>query len=64
MSHSPRLPWLGDVFAIPRGWPLANVFSIGDVVIVVAVGYFAHMVCRRAPVRPAQVVGEPLVAAG
>jgi hypothetical protein len=24
---------LGDVFAVPHGWPLANVFSIGDVLI-------------------------------
>ena len=28
---APRLAFLGDVFAIPAGWPLANVFSIGDV---------------------------------
>lgn len=27
------LPWLGDVFALPHGVPLANVFSIGDVLI-------------------------------
>lgn len=27
------LPWLGDIFALPRGVPLANVFSIGDVLI-------------------------------
>ncbi len=27
------LPWLGDVFALPRPVPLANVFSIGDVLI-------------------------------
>lgn len=44
--EAPRLAWLGDVFAIPHGWPLANVFSIGDVVIVVGVGYFAHCACR------------------
>ena len=43
---SPRLVWLGDVFAIPHGWPLANVFSVGDVIVVVGVGYFAHCVCR------------------
>jgi hypothetical protein len=24
---------LGDIFAVPHGWPLANVFSIGDVLI-------------------------------
>jgi hypothetical protein len=29
-----RLWFLGDVFAIPAGWPLANVFSVGDVLIL------------------------------
>jgi hypothetical protein len=33
--HDPHLWFLGDVFAIPAGWPLANVFSVGDVVILV-----------------------------
>jgi hypothetical protein len=45
--HGARLPWLGDVFAIPKGWPFANVFSAGDVVIVIAVAYLAHAWCRR-----------------
>ena len=45
--HGARLQWLGDVFAIPKGWPLANVFSVGDVVVVVAITYFAHAWCRR-----------------
>jgi hypothetical protein len=45
--HNARLWWLGDVFAVPKGWPFANVFSVGDVVIVVAVGYLAHAWCRR-----------------
>jgi hypothetical protein len=42
-----RLPWLGDIFAIPKGLPFANVFSVGDVVVVVAVAYFVHASCRR-----------------
>jgi Family of unknown function (DUF5317) len=46
--HDARLPWLGDVLAIPKAWPLANVFSVGDVIVVVAIGYFAHTWCRRA----------------
>jgi hypothetical protein len=49
VNHSPHLAWLGDVFAIPAGWPLSNVFSIGDVVIVISVGYLAHQACRLAP---------------
>jgi Family of unknown function (DUF5317) len=34
----PVLPWLGDVFAWPEPLPLANVFSVGDVLIVLGVG--------------------------
>lgn len=33
----PVLPWLGDVFAWPAPLPLANTFSVGDVVIVLGV---------------------------
>ncbi len=39
--------FLGDVFYIPAGWPLANVFSIGDVLLVVGAGYLTHRWCRR-----------------
>lgn len=42
-----RLGFLGDVFALPAGWPLANVFSIGDVVIALGATYLAHSWCRR-----------------
>ncbi len=42
----PRLGFLGDVFAVPAGVPLANVFSAGDVLIVLGVGWGAHRVCR------------------
>ncbi|MGZ4594089.1 MAG: DUF5317 domain-containing protein [Actinomycetes bacterium] len=42
----PRLAFLGDVFAIPAGFPLANVFSVGDVLIVLGVGWGAHRICR------------------
>jgi hypothetical protein len=46
VAASARLAWLGDVFAVPHGWPLANVFSIGDVIVVIGLGYFAHAACR------------------
>jgi hypothetical protein len=42
----PRLGFLGDVFAIPEGLPLSNVFSVGDVVIVLGVAWGAHRICR------------------
>src|SRR3954470_18405322 len=33
LAH-PRLQFLGDVFATPASWPLHNVFSIGDIILV------------------------------
>nr|WP_297424610.1 DUF5317 family protein [uncultured Actinotalea sp.] len=40
----PVLPWLGDVFAWPAPLPLANTFSVGDVLILlgVAVAAWTH----------------------
>lgn len=40
-----KLGFLGDVFAMPAAWPLANVFSIGDVLIVVGIGIVVHQAC-------------------
>jgi len=55
----PRLLFLGDVFAIPRSWPFANVYSVGDVVIVLGAAYTVHRVAgsrlvgrRRVPDAP------------
>ncbi|MEM7272949.1 MAG: DUF5317 domain-containing protein [Actinomycetota bacterium] len=39
-----RLWFLGDVFAIPDGIPFANVFSIGDIVLVLGGGITVHAV--------------------
>jgi hypothetical protein len=41
----PHLAWLGDVFAIPASLPLANVFSVGDVLLLAGVGWGAHRIC-------------------
>lgn len=48
----PVLPWLGDVFAWPAPLPLANTFSVGDVLIVVGVGIAAWTGTRRLGRRP------------
>ena len=34
-----NLAFLGDVFALPEGLPFANVFSVGDIILLVG-GYF------------------------
>ena len=39
----PMLPWLGDVFAWPQPLPLANVFSVGDILIVLGVGLISWL---------------------
>ena len=57
---SARVPWLGDVFAVPAGWPFANVFSVGDVVIIIGLTYLVHRTCRATA--PALVAALPLAA--
>jgi len=46
-----HLRFLGDIFSIPEGWPLANVFSIGDILLVVGSALLLHAVCRSRPAR-------------
>jgi Family of unknown function (DUF5317) len=43
--HNPKLLFLGDIFAMPRSWPLHNVFSIGDIVVVVGAFVLVHSLC-------------------
>ena len=41
----PHLAFLGDVFAVPASWPAANVFSVGDVLLVLGLACFLHVWC-------------------
>lgn len=41
----PKLAFLGDIFSTPRTWPLANVFSAGDVLLAVGAFLLLHSVC-------------------
>lgn len=45
LAH-PHLLFLGDIFSVPRGVPLANVFSVGDVMLTVGAFILLHRVCR------------------
>jgi len=40
INETTSLWFLGDIFAVPRGWPLANVFSVGDVLIALGAAWF------------------------
>ena len=56
----PHLAFLGDVFAVPAAWPVSNVYSIGDVVLVTAALLALHCLCasRLALVRFAAPLGR------
>ncbi|MFC5382174.1 DUF5317 domain-containing protein [Aquipuribacter nitratireducens] len=45
--EDPVLWFLGDVFAWPAPLPLANTFSVGDILLVVGVGVLAWLGSRR-----------------
>lgn len=53
----PRLAFLGDVFAIPAGRPLSNVFSVGDVLIVLGATWLSLAVCGTRWTRPVAAPG-------
>jgi hypothetical protein len=49
----PKLAFLGDVFPVPASWPLHNVFSAGDILIVIGAMVAMHRVCgSRLGLRP------------
>jgi len=63
---NPHLAFLGDIFAVPRGWPLPNVFSIGDVVLLAGAFVVLHHACasrltrsRAGPGRPVRPAADP-----
>jgi hypothetical protein len=41
----PHLPWLGDIIATPASWPVHNIYSVGDCVIVLGVLVLLHVAC-------------------
>lgn len=40
--ENPRLAFLGDVIALPESWPLSNVLSVGDLVLVLGLFVVLH----------------------
>jgi len=51
--EDPVLPLLGDIFVWPQPFPLANVFSVGDVLVVVGVFYGANKIAGSRLVKTA-----------
>jgi hypothetical protein len=42
-----RFPFLGDVFAVPKGVPFANVFSVGDLFIAAGLALLIALAMHR-----------------
>jgi hypothetical protein len=59
--QDPHLLFLGDIFATPSSWPLYNVYSIGDLLIVAGVLVLLHGVSRSRLV-PSRWRNRPVVA--
>lgn len=59
----PVLPLFGDVFVWPEPFPFANVFSFGDVLIVIGVFYGAHKIAGSRLVKTAWKLPEDLAPA-
>ena len=53
LAH-PHLAWLGDVIPVPVSVPMANVFSIGDLLILLGLAYGLHHLCGSRLVRPSR----------
>lgn len=49
-----RLPFLGDIFAIPDFLPFSNVFSIGDVVLAIGIFIALHRLTGSRFIRPSE----------
>lgn len=60
MNSGSHLPFLGDVFAVPHGFPFANTFSIGDVLLVAGAALFVYRNGRSSEDRPSARALEPL----
>ena len=56
---NPALGPLTDVFAIPAGVPLANVFSVGDVLIALGIVVVIASAMRRSPAAPTESPAAP-----
>lgn len=64
MAHE-RLRFLGDMIPVPGPWPIGNVLSIGDLIIVVGAFLVLHRLCGsrlagRTPVRRPAADPRPL----
>ncbi|HTX10004.1 MAG TPA: DUF5317 domain-containing protein [Solirubrobacteraceae bacterium] len=51
LAHA-HLAFLGDVFPVPGPWPIGNVLSAGDLIILLGAVVLLHVTCRSRLVSP------------
>jgi hypothetical protein len=54
IDDSTRLGFLGDLFAVPRSVPLANVFSVGDVLVAAGLALLIALAMRDPQTAPSE----------
>ena len=59
LVEHPRVGFLGDVFAIPESWPFSNVFSIGDMALVIGGAILIHTTCETRLTRAGRAGSMP-----
>lgn len=59
LAEGVRLWLLTDIFPVPAGIPLANVFSLGDILLTAGIAYFCYGVISGALGRPAAPAQPP-----
>jgi len=47
-----RLDFLGDLLPVPAPWPLGGLCTIGDVIVLVALGWAVHRICGTRRTEP------------
>jgi hypothetical protein len=52
ITEGTPLWFLGDIFALPKPFPLANVFSVGDILIAAGASWFILAMMLRPPIGP------------
>ena len=59
LAH-PKLAFLGDIIPTPASWPVTNVYSVGDLLILGGAFILVHVACgSRLVPRRFRVVAEP-----
>jgi Family of unknown function (DUF5317) len=57
LAH-PHLAFLGDVFPVPGPWPIGNVLSAGDLIILLGALILLHVTCRSRLVSPRATIAR------